>query len=339
MVTKLRVQNFRKHSNFTIDFVDSPNIIIGQNGSGKTSLVEAIYIALQGKSWRSTFAEILNNNQDENWWRIDIELSDGEKRTVKFVDGKKEFIVDGKVSARLPAKFKKPALLFEPGDLQLLYGSPSRRRDFIDKLIIQIDPAHATELRKLERVLKQRNFLLKNNVSQDDLFVWDVQFADISEKVINTRIKWVNKINEHLSGSYNAVAETNDDIKISYSITEKSRNQILSQLKDDYTKGYSYTRSGPQAHDVVFRLNNQLAKTTASRGESRTIIIGAISAMVRIINEELDQKAYLILDDISSELDETRLKGIYSPQLFGDNFIFSTAVNTDKNFGFIHNIE
>ena len=180
---------------------------------------------------------------------------------------------------------------------------------------------------------------MKNNVSQDDLFVWDVQFADISEKVINTRIKWVNKINEHLSGSYNAVAETNDDIKISYSITEKSRNQILSQLKDDYTKGYSYTKSGPQAHDVVFRLNNQLAKTTASRGESRTIIIGAISAMVRIINEELDQKAYLILDDISSELDETRLKGIYSPQLFGDNFIFSTAVNTDKNFGFIHNID
>ena len=96
MITKLRVQNFRSHRDLVIDFGSQLNIIIGPNGSGKTSLVEAIYIALQGKSWRSSFADIKNHNSGDDWWRVDVDFSDTESRTVKFQNGKREFVIGGK---------------------------------------------------------------------------------------------------------------------------------------------------------------------------------------------------------------------------------------------------
>ncbi|MDR1969869.1 MAG: DNA replication and repair protein RecF, partial [Candidatus Nomurabacteria bacterium] len=262
MIKSLRVQNFRKHTDFTINFKPGITIITGANGCGKTSLIEAIYIALQGKSWRSNFTEILRDDgkRTTDWWRVDLEFSDGEKRIVKFKNSVKSFEINAKTSARLPAKSRKPTILFEPNDLQLLYGSPTRRRDFFDRFIIQTEPSHATNLRKFERVLRQRNNLLKQGATPDELFVWDLQFADLSEKIIFLRDKWIKEINEKLTDEYQKIATSRDGITVKYIAPQKSRQQILNQLKHDFIEGRPYTKTGPQTHDIKFKINDHDAK-------------------------------------------------------------------------------
>ncbi len=336
MIRQLRVQNFRKHSDIKVLFDERPNVIIGPNGSGKTSLVEAIYIALQGKSWRSNFLDILNINRGEDWWRIDIEFDDGEKRTVKYDGISKTFQINNDQYSRLPQKYKKPTILFEPGDLQLIYGSPARRRDFIDRLISQIEPKHQANLNKMERILKQRNNLLKNQPTQDELFVWNVQFADVAEKIIEYRQDWIKQINGGFSDSYQAIANDNTEVTVKYDPAIKHKSQIIRSLHNEFVEGLQYTRVGPQSHDILFYIDNKLAKTAASRGESRTIVISLVSAAARLVNDQLGMPAYLILDDFDGELDEQRAIAVRGSGLYGDNIVFATAVDTPDSANNIH---
>lgn len=328
MISRVRLQNFRKHEDLNVIFQPGTTIITGPNGSGKTSLIEAIHIAIQGKSWRSDFAEMIKNDRDADWWRLDIDFSDGEKRTVKFIDNKKSFIINDQSYTRLPARLKKPVILFEPGDLQLLYGSPNRRRTFFDRFITQVDPSHAANLRRFERVLSQRNNLLKNGTSRNNLFVWDIQFADLAEKIIEARIDWLKKIGSAVTEHYQSIARTNDEISLSYSASHKTRQQVLSQLDEEYASGLPFTRSGPQTHDVKIKINHHDAKTTASRGENRTIIFAILYSMVELANKDLGSNIYLLFDDIDSELDSTHQKNLYLNNIFNDNYLFATTIAT-----------
>ncbi len=328
MIARVRLQHFRKHEDFETTFQPGTTIITGPNGSGKTSLIEAIHIAIQGKSWRSDFTEMIKNDQDTDWWRLDIDFIDGEKRTAKFIDGKKTFIINDKEYSRLPARLKKPVILFEPSDLQLLYGSPNRRRTFFDRFIAQVDPTHAVTLRRFERVLSQRNNLLKNGASRNNLFVWDIQFADLAEKIISARTTWIKRIGARVTEQYQAIANTHDEISLGYSASHKTRAAILAQLDEEYALGLPFTRSGPQTHDVKIKINNHDAKTTASRGENRTIIFAMLYSMIELANEELDSNIYLLFDDIDSELDSTHQKNLYLNNIFNNNYLFATTIAT-----------
>ena len=180
IIRRLSVKNVRSHDEKTIDLSSNTTVITGNNGIGKTTLLEAIYIALQGTSFKGTDVEILKHNAE--WYRIDLLLDDDITRTVMFdpsrSSGKKRFIVNDKTSYRLSLRDKYPVVLFEPEDLRLLHGSPARRRQFIDYFITQIDPTYNTTLRRYDRALKQRNTLLKRDtVTNNDLFVWNVALS------------------------------------------------------------------------------------------------------------------------------------------------------------------
>lgn len=322
MIAKLRVQNFRKHVDYSVDFAPGTVVITGPNGSGKTSLIEAIYIALQGKSWRSNFEEILR--KDANWWRIDVEFTDGEKRTIRYENGEKSFEIDGVKSKILTAKNRKPVVLFEPNDLNLLYGSPARRREFIDRFISQIEPQYGVILRKFNRVLQQRNNLLKQNADADTLFVWDIQFADLASSVIAARQEWVVRINREITREYKNICNRDDEIKLSYLKGDKLTQQsIVNQLKYELSRGYIYTDCGPQRHDIQFMFNDDLAKTKASRGECRTIIFALLKSMIDIVQTRLGE-TYIIFDDIDSELDDRRKNGLYG--IFNDYIFLATTI-------------
>ena len=308
----------------------SITIITGKNGSGKTSIIEAIYIALIGKSWRSNFSEILRNGSAE-WWRVDVEFVDGEKRIVKFLDEQKIFEINDRKFTRLPARLKKPVILFEPNDLQLLYGSPTRRRDFFDRFITQVEPEHQINLNKFARVLKQRNILLKRGTNLDELLIWDLQFADLAEKIIAARENWISAISKNLSDEYRSIADKNDVISVKYQSNLKTRAQILCKLKEDFLSGWPMTKVGPQVHDIKFRINNHDAKLTASRGENRTIIFAILATMTRLLNEKFGEKVYLIFDDIDSELDMIHKDGLYNLEIFRDNYLFATTIKSDNS--------
>jgi DNA replication and repair protein RecF len=328
----LRLQNFRKHRDYAVDFLDSDAAILGPNGSGKTSLIEAIYIALTGKSWRSNFDEITRTQS--SWWRIDV-VYGNEKRVVKYKGGDREFIVDGQKFQRLPAKYKKPVVLFEPSDLNLLYGSPARRRDYIDRLSGSLDPKYATNLRRYDRVLKQRNNLLKNGATHDNLFIWDMQLADQAANIITDRRRLVWQINKNLTAEYQKIAGSKVKITLEYDFYSDdqtaTRQKILGELHNNYQRDVTtgHTSIGPHQHDLTFLLGGKPAAATTSRGENRSIILA-----LKNIEYELkkDDNPLILLDDILSEFDEKHQTNLLNNFGISQTIITSVkAPGTAKN--------
>lgn len=332
-IAKLSVQHVRSHDTYTVSFAPEVTILTGPNGSGKTSLLEAVYLSLQGTSFKGVDRDILQH--DKQWWRIDVIFTDDAKRTVKFDSAKltarKQFIIDDKVTARIPVKNKYPVVLFEPEDLRLLHGSPSRRRQFIDRFISQLNPVYATTLRKYERALKQRNNLLKQPVIADDeLFTWNIAIAEHGAYIIEQRIAFIEQINANLAALYQDISGSHDDIAIRYSHTliGDTKQKLLNELhaaagRDSYSGN---TSVGPHRHDVLFSINTSPALSTASRGEVRTIVLTLKFLEVDIIKKLTGKTPIILLDDVFSELDATRQK-LLTRQLKGHQIIITSATS------------
>lgn len=342
VVKKISVQNVRSHDTFSFRLSPTVNVITGKNGSGKTSLVEALYVALQGTSFKGSDQDILR--YESPWWRIDIEFDSYVKRSVTFdpalSTGRKKIMIDDKVMYRLPAKHKHPVVLFEPDDLRLLHGSPTRRRQFIDRFICQLDPLYLSSLRKYERALKQRNNLLKKSfLAPDELFAWDIALSEYGAYIIEKRIAFIEKINSQLNDVYNSIAKSADNVSVHYShtyigdIKQKLLNDLHSHISKDKVTGF--TSTGPHRHDVIFKFNNSPALDVASRGEVRTIVLAIKFIEVDIIEQITNTKPIILLDDVFSELDESRQKHlIHSRQ----HQMVITSTNMKKVFmktGFI----
>ena len=333
VVKNIQIKHIRSHTSYSVDFSQGVTILTGPNGSGKTSLLEAIYVCLQGSSFRGSDSELLQNNSP--WWKIDITLDDMQLRTVKFDPAKttsrKQFVIDGKTTARLPIKQKYPLVLFEPDDLRLLHGSPSRRRQFIDKFIGHLNPLYGPILRKYERALKQRNNLLKQPYIQDEqLFAWNISLAQHGSYIIEQRILFIEQINQQLAEKYKSIAGTNDNVSIHYSHTFVGdvKQKLLSELhghleKDRYIGN---TSVGPHRHDVIFSINNYPALSVASRGEVRTIVLALKFLEVNIIEQLTGKRPIILLDDVFSELDSERQK-LLTSQLLDHQIIITSATS------------
>lgn len=313
VVKKLSVKNIRSHNEFTINLSPTITVITGPNGSGKTSLIEALYIALQGSSFKGSDHDVLRHGLP--WWRIDVEFDSKAKRTITFdpnlLTGRKKITVDDKIMYRLPIKYKYPVVLFEPDDLRLLHGSPTRRRQFIDRFISQLDPVYLNSLHKYERVLKQRNNLLKNSyVKSDELFAWDVTLSEHGSYIIEKRIAFIEQINNKLNDAYNIIAKSKDIVSVHYSntyigdIKQKILNDLHTHQERDKLLGF--TSIGPHRHDVIFKYNDSPALDVASRGEVRSIVLALKFLEVDIIEQITDIKPIILLDDVFSELDDFR---------------------------------
>jgi len=337
IVSKLVVQNVRSHEQYEVSLVPGVTVITGPNGSGKTTILESIYIALQGTSFKGVDKDVLKSASP--WWKIDLLLDDQDKRTVKFdplkVTAKKQFVVDGKTTARLAPKNKYPIVLFEPEDLRLLNGSPARRRQFIDRFISQLNPLYGTSLRKYERALRQRNNLLKRfNTSPDELFAWDITLAEHGAYIIEQRIAFIEKINSQLNDAYHDIAESDDEISVHYSHTFVGdiKHKILNELHAhvDRDKMLGNTSVGPHRHDVMFELNHSPALSNASRGEARTIILALKFLEVDIIEQLTGLKPLILLDDVFSELDLARQKALSDKTRAHQIIMTSTHVLSDS---------
>ena len=336
-ITKLSIQHIRSHQHFTTELSRKVTVITGPNGSGKTSIIEAIYLALQGSSFKGVDSEMLRTN--EHWWRIDILFDDDTKRIVTYnpekTQSKKQFIIDDTQSYRLTPKNKYPIVLFEPDDLRLLHGSPVRRRQFIDRFISQLNPLYGVSLRKYERALRQRNNLLKRfNTSPDELFAWDITLAEHGAYLIEQRIAFIERINSRLNDAYHDIAESTDEVSVHYSHTFVGdiKQKILNELHAhaDRDKMLGNTSVGPHRHDVLFALNNSPALTNASRGEVRTIVLALKFLEVDIIEQLTGLKPLILLDDVFSELDLARQKALSDKAREHQIVMTSTHVLSDS---------
>ena len=327
IIKSVKLTNFRNHSNYRLDCDDETSLILGENGCGKTSVLEAIYILTRGKSFRSTDPEIIKRGTD--FYRIELEFVNGEKNIATY-DGKtKNFIILDKKVKRLPKKNKYPVVLFLPSDLNLISHAPSRRRDYFDRIFSQFDEKYATSLSKYEKALKQRNELLKNDfLTQDALFSWNIILSKYGTDLYNFRQSFISEFNDKTTSIYRSIAENNDEISIVYrtDINTSSDNDYLKHLEMNFEKDHylGHTSFGVHRDDYIFEFNHKPADGSASRGETRSIILAIKFIEANLIYQKLGLKPVVLLDDVFSELDETRRKCLVKN--FKNNQVIITSV-------------
>ncbi len=330
----IRLQNIRNHTAFSCEFSSAVNVIHGKNGAGKTSILEAIYAAYCGTSFRGTDSDILAAN--ESWFRIDTGDDLPYSRSIIFDNrsGKKtkKITVDDKTFARLPQRFRRPIVLFTPRDLQLIDGPPARRRDYLNRIITQLSPQYGVFLRRYERALLQRNRLLKQHIQQPDAyFPWNVILSETGAVIISEREKYITKINELITAHYQNIAPTGDIIAVQH----VQRAATPSELLNQYDRAFAHdsatgsTSVGPHRDDMVIFINKHPATDVASRGEIRTIIIALKYIEADALRQQYDDIPLVLLDDVYGELDSTRRQNI--THTLKENQIIVTS--TDKISG------
>ncbi len=334
IIRSLAVENIRTHESFRRDLSPNVTLITGSNGSGKTTLLEAIMVALSGKSFKGTDKELLRNTSE--WWRIDVELDD-QTRAVKYnpavVTKKKQFVIDDKTTARIPAAAVYPIVLFEPEDLRLLHGSPSRRRQFIDRFAAQLYPGYNKILHRYERALQQRNRLLKAGGTMSDLFAWNVSLSEYGAHIIDTRVRLIERLNNGLNATYDMIAQSDDIVSIHYSHTmiDNTQQKMLRELEQQYERDrvLGATTVGPHRHDVLFQFNGAPAISVTSRGEARTVVLALKFLEVDMIQQLIAEPPIVLLDDVFSELDETRQTHLATR--FKDHQIIMTSASASAS--------
>ncbi len=339
-VVSLRVQHLRTHEQYAVTFDDDTTLISGPNGSGKTSLIEAVYMALRGKSFKGVDDTVVRRGTD--WYRIDIDTTAGTRKVTydaRSANKKKTYVIDDKKYFRLPAKLKYPVVLFEPEDLRIIGGSPARRRQFIDTVISQCDEHYGALLRKYDRAIIQRNKLLKSGyVSADALFPWDVLLSQCGAAIITTRQAVIDELNASLSDTYRTIADTDDTISITYSYHKRvTPNQLFAEYtaQHDRDRMLGSTSIGPHRHDIIINFNQRPASDVCSRGENRTIVLALKFLEAAYVERCTNDTPIILLDDVFGELDTTRQKLLLRE--FKDNQIIMTSA-TVKARATIHTI-
>lgn len=319
----ITLHNVRSYDLYSADLHPNTTLILGRNGTGKTTLLEAIYVLHQGTSFRGRDRDMVAHNHDRTEFKLDFDDQPTRRLVITNTPDSrttKQFSYENTSASRLPAKHRLPVVLFEPDELRLLTSSPQRRRDFIDGIIARLSPTYSAVLSRFNRTLLQRNELLKQHDSmsltdwQNHLFAWDIKFAELSSSIIKARINFIAHSNDHLSRIYSELAGNPHQVEAHYdspfTVSDHLQQTIIHKLETsrnlDAQRGY--TSVGPHRDDIELTLDSHPAASVASRGELRTIMLAFKLLEVELQEHHTNRKPLILLDDVFSELDVTREK-------------------------------
>ncbi|HSW80952.1 MAG TPA: DNA replication/repair protein RecF [Candidatus Saccharimonas sp.] len=312
----LRLQHFRSYADYTVEFSDGVNIIVGPNGSGKTNLLEALYVLATGGSFRGHDRDLLKHRQE--WFRIDGQYGEEQRSLTYRQNGdtaEKQFVIDGAKKARLTHQQRLPVVLFEPDHLRLLRESPSKRRDYLDALLTRLQPDFAWLKHQFERVLTQRNAMLKRRLPsfqlEDQLFAWDIKFVELAEQIVARRERLVADLQAQASDVYSSIARKPHVVALEHQSIVGGTNyhdSLLRALSERLTRDVErgFTSVGPHRDDFSVLLDGAPAANAASRGETRSLLLTLKIIELRLVADQQDATPLLLLDDVFSELDAAR---------------------------------
>ena len=314
-IKEIKIENFRNIENLKISPSEKVNIIFGKNAQGKTNILEAIWLFSGAKSFRTNkekeFIKI-----SSPFFKNELTFFDGERENnLKLsLSEKKEFILNGvkkKTGAEVAGNFV--AVCFTPSDLLFIKGGPEIRRRFIDSVICQIKPSYISLLHKYNKILTQRNALLKDAFYNADVYdlldVFDKELSLYGSKIINIRKEYLKKLNISAALYYKGISSEKENLKCVYISSaseekEKFYEILKTNRKEDIKQGFSSV--GPQRDDIEIFINSLNTKSYSSQGQQRSIILTLKLAEGDIIKKETGKNPVFLLDDVMSELDETR---------------------------------
>ncbi len=309
-IGKLFIQYFRNIDNVSIDLHSDVNFIIGDNGSGKSSLLEAVFYLGHGKSFRSTKVENLLKHEKNSFVvsaKTDKNCQLGVRKGFGASASHSEVRIDGEKQSKFSSLAKNVAVqVITPESFILFFGGPKQRRRFIDLGLFHVKHSFSDHWREFSRILKQRNACLRRKADYATLSYWTEVFAESSEQIAKLRDEYVNELTKELSFWLKIMLPSvSDDIVIQYLQgwnSKKSLIDVLSQYRDkELAIGYSLF--GAQKFDVRFILNGTSLDNQLSRGQQKLFLLAITFAQAKLIERVNRVKPILLIDDVGAELD------------------------------------
>ena len=341
-LTRLQLEDFRSYASAELHPEPGLTIIAGPNGAGKTNLLEAIFVAVTGRSHRAgSDAELVRHGQP--FARVRLDLADARGPTTARVellvpaedapaDFRKRVSVNGLARRATSVGDTVRVVLFRPEEMLLLVGAPSERRRFLDAILAQRHRAAARDLAELGRILAQRNALLRairrEEAEPENLAFWDEQLAAVGSRVMAARLQLVADLAARIPALHDSVApdsERGEQVSVTYADTLKDawpergaagpappheqlaeayRRRIRQVREKELWNGVSLV--GPHRDDLRVELGGREVATHASRGQQRTIILSLKLAETDLLGADGAPTPIVLLDDVFSELDAER---------------------------------
>lgn len=312
IIKKIEINNFRNIKNIVFSPFKEINIISGENAQGKTNLIEAIWFFTGAKSFRGIKnAEAIKKGEEKANLKLTFINNNIENTAEIEIFDKSSAKLNGK-NLKMPSSLAGEfyAVVFSPDDLNIVCGSPSVRRRFIDIAIGQLYPKYIDILREYTRAVKQRNNILKESIKDGSLLFLIEDFEKIiakeGEKIINYRKRYLELLNEKAVLIYSGISDKKEKLKIEYqsTVNENLLKELEERRNNDRFSGV--TTVGPHRDDIIFSIDNLNSRDFASQGQKRSIALSLKLAEAEIIKEKTDRQPVILLDDVMSELDKKR---------------------------------
>ncbi|MBO5260723.1 MAG: DNA replication/repair protein RecF [Coprococcus sp.] len=314
-VESIELSNYRNYSNVIVEFGKNTNILYGNNAQGKTNILESIYMAATTKSHRgSKDKDVVKLGEDESHIRLFLKKRDISHKIDMHLrkNRNKGVAIDGLAIRRAAELYGMlNVIFFSPEDLSIIKNGPAERRRFMDQELCQISRLYYQNLSSYNRILNQRNNLLKqiyyNKGLMDTIDVWNAQLVDYGSRIVRERRNFINMMNEIISDIHGRLTSGREHLKIVYECNagEDEFEKILSEKLDMDIK-YSSTQSGPHRDDISFLINGIDVRKYGSQGQQRTVALSLKMAEIKLVKKIINDSPILLLDDVMSELDTDR---------------------------------
>lgn len=298
--------NYRNLTTPRVEFCGGINAVVGANASGKSNLLEAAYLACTGELPGGTIAETVRLGEEEGFVSAKIEREDGVSLTeIGLAPGRKVVRLDGQSVRAFDLARVSAAVLITPEDAELVHGSPSKRRNYLDSLLSRLSLRYALLHREYLRVVEQRNALLKGYGDDPTLGVWTERFTELGNEVTAMRGRAVTRIADISRETYADIAGDGKTLEVRLQRDEADLTHALSESRTE-ERARGVTVVGPHRDDLGLELGGHSVQAYGSRGEARTASLALRVAEYTLLRERHGEAPVLLLDDFTAELDANR---------------------------------
>lgn len=337
-VSKIRFYNFRNLNDQTIEFHNGPVYITGQNGNGKTNIVEGLYLLSGSRSFRTNSqAELLKWGSDEASVFGNVVSNNGEGELgVSFSKtGRKAYRNGDQLQSVSDIVGSCGVISFDPSDLSLVKGAPSGRRKFLDRHMVDLNPAFLSTIMGYQRALASKNTLLKEiSVERNQISSWNELLTGFSVKLVENRCKFIKLLGNFACGFHSKFAGRDGSLELSLesNFTDDggevlAENNIRAQFERVRDRELAMRSSvvGPHRDDIAITLSGTDSRAFASQGQTRSIVLALKLGVIQMLEDAIGEEPIVILDDVDSELDESRRELLYNALVTRKRQIFITG--------------
>ena len=330
----LKASNFRCFANIELEFDQKYNLIYGENGSGKTSVLEAISYLGRGRSFRTkNVSDIVKWNTDDLLVYGKI-VSANSESSIGIMNGKSglESSVNGDHTKGIAGlAYSLPFQIIDPNTHNLIAGGPEARRQYLDWILFHVEPEYIDIWRKYKKTLKQRNVLLKSHKNKSEIQNWDQGLAQLGEKISLMRDEIFILLEPVLMELANELLDTNIGLHINRGWSRDLA--FLDSLSDNINQDIQYksTQLGPHRADIKVSLEMGAAKKHISRGQQKLLSCALINASIELVQSYIDKPILLLLDDPKAELDNNSTIKLIKQVCSLNSQVIATSIEPDES--------